>query len=63
MKHKMFWAAVILAMFAAFTAGGCGSSTSSLDSGQEAEQFTFAEYPWVNSNIIGHVPESYRPSP
>ena len=63
MKHKIFLAAAILAIFAAFTAGGRGSYTSSLDSGQESEQFTFAEYPWVNSNIIGRVPESYRPSP
>ena len=59
MKHKTFLFVVVLSIFAAFTAGGCGSSSSSSDS----QQFTFAEYPWVNSNIIGRVPESYRPSP
>ena len=59
MKHKTFLFVVVLSIFAAFTAGGCGSSSSSSDS----QQFTFAESPWVNSNIIGRVPESYRPSP
>ena len=53
MKHKTFWFAVMLSVFAAFTAGGCGSSSSDLP-----QSFTFAEYPWVNSNIIGRVPES-----
>ena len=59
MKHKTFWAVVLFAC-AALSAGGCGGSSSS-DSDSQA--FTFAEYPWVNSNIIGRVPESYRPSP
>ena len=59
MKHKTFWAVVLFAC-AVLSAGGCGGSSSS-DSDSQA--FTFAEYPWVNSNIIGRVPESYRPSP
>ena len=67
MRHKTFWAAVMLAVFAALMAGGCGGNSSYLasveDSTEDSTQFTFAEYPWVNSNIIGRFPESYRPSP
>ena len=53
MNHKMFWAVAMII----FTVLIYRNSSS------DAQAFTFAEYPWVNSNIIGRVPESYRPSP
>ncbi len=55
MKHKTFWTFAALT-FTIMTAGAYGSSSS------DSQTFTFIEYPWVNSNIIGRVPESYRPS-
>ncbi len=56
MKHKTFLAVAVF-IFTVLTAGAYGSSSS------DSQTFTFSEYPWVNSNIIGRVPESYRPSP
>lgn len=56
MKHKTFLAVAVF-IFTVLTAGAYGSSYS------DSQTFTFIEYPWVNSNIIGRVPESYMPSP
>lgn len=56
MNHKMFWAVTVF-IFTVLISGAYGNSSS------DAQTFTFAESPWVNSNIIGRVPESYRPSP
>ncbi|MBQ3457019.1 MAG: hypothetical protein IJG36_11315 [Synergistaceae bacterium] len=56
MKHKTFLAVAVF-IFTVLTAGAYGSSFS------DSQTFTFTEYPWVNSNIIGRVPESYMPSP
>ena len=56
MNYKTFWAVAVF-IFTVLSAGAYGNSSS------DSQTFTFTEYPWVNSNIIGRVPESYRPSP
>ncbi|MBQ3586546.1 MAG: hypothetical protein II964_07505, partial [Synergistaceae bacterium] len=56
MNYKTFWAVAVF-IFTVLSAGVYGNSSS------DFQTFTFTEYPWVNSNIIGRVPESYRPSP